>query len=577
MINYKTERVRAMADTKLINITLDGITTQTENDKRICDVVAELGLDGKTLNTMPLAAMIGGRVYDLSYRLRYDCDIRLLRYGCDAGRRIYERSLKFVLICAIKALNPKADVVEKYSLGKGVYIKVDNFSEGADLLTEQDADNIERKCREIVSADITFKRKHLDIKDAVKYYTDNAQTDKCELLRWRKFDYFDVYTLDGYDNTDYYYGQMLPSTGYLKVFDLKLSDGALIMLMPSQQNPSVAETYVETEKLSSVFSQTDEWCRLMGCSTVADLNRHVNEGSVRELIRLNETLHERMYAKAADAIAERGARAIMVAGPSSSGKTTSANRIRTHLRVLGLDPISLSLDNYYIDRDKIKPDENGEIDLEHINTLDTDRFSSDLLRLVNGESVEIPVFNFTTGKREKQGIIVKAGKNRPLIIEGIHGLNPLMLTDAIEEKQVYRIYVSALTTLNLDNHNRIRTSDVRLIRRLVRDYATRAASMEHTLSMWDSVRRGEEKWIFPYQEQADIIINTTLVYELAIMKKYVYNLLKDVPSESAYYTQAREIVKFLNYFEEADVDVEDEIPPTSVMREFIGGNTFYTD
>ena len=327
--------------------------------------------------------------------------------------------------------------------------------------------------------------------------------------------------------------------------------------------------------MSAVFKRTDDWGRLMTCSTANELNTRVMNGTVRELIRVNEALHEKMYAKTADAIIERRARAVMIAGPSSSGKTTSANRIATQLRAEGIDPIMISLDDYYCDRQFCPRDEKGELDFEHINALDIKRFNHDLKLLMAGEEVEPPVFDFVEGRPKESGRVIKCEKDQLLIIEGIHGLNPMMLGEDIDVERVFRVYVSALTTINLDDHNRVRTTDLRILRRLVRDYETRGASREMTLSRWPSVRRGEKRWIFPFQEQADMILNTILHYEPAIMKRHVYPLLLTVPPESEYYCMARSIVKYLNYFLEANV--EDEIPPTSVLREFIGGNTFYKD
>ena len=308
-------------------------------------------------------------------------------------------------------------------------------------------------------------------------------------------------------------------------------------------------------------------------ANVADLNEMVENGSVRELIRVNEALHEKRYAAIADDIVQRGARAVMVAGPSSSGKTTSANRLYTHLRVLGKNPVLISLDNYYIDRDKIQPDENGELDLESIDTLDVARFNQDLEALIDGKLVETPIFDFKVGRRAPKGREIQVAAGEPMIIEGIHGLNQRMISPSIPAEAVFRVYISALTTLNLDDHNRIRTTDIRLLRRLVRDYETRGASVEHTMSMWPSVQRGERTWIFPYQEQADALFNTTLVYEPAVLKKHIYPLLLQVTEDSPYYADVHSIIKFLNYFQEAEV--EDEIPPTSILREFIGGNAFY--
>ena len=408
--------------------------------------------------------------------------------------------------------------------------------------------------------------------DNIHRIWQDGQADKAKLLKWRRFSYFDVYQIDGY--MDYFYGEMAPDTSYADVFRVKyVHDGAVVLLMPRNDAPDVPSDYVDLPKLHAVFHQSDEWGKLMECATVNDLNTHIQNGTIRELVRINEALHDRGYADIADKIVQKGAKAVLVAGPSSSGKTTSAHRISTQLRLQGCHPVMLSLDDYYIDRDKIERDENGEIDLENINTLDIQRFGSDLAALIRGEKVEVPRFDFTNGKRAPEGRILQLHDDEPVIIEGIHGLNPMLLSPEVDESKIFRVYVSALTTLNLDDHNRIRTTDIRILRRLVRDYMTRNASMEHTLGMWASVRRGEEKWIFPYQENADALFNTTLLYEVSVLKKYVYPLLEEVPPESKYYAMARDIVKFLNYI--LDADIEDEIPPTSILREFIGGNTYY--
>lgn len=552
-----------------MNLTIDGIVCGIEQGESILDAIKKLGIDSDSLKLRPLAAQIGGEVFSLRYTPFRDVNIHLLRYGEEMGRRVYERTLKFVLITAARKIFAGARVYVRYSLGPGLYISIEKPEGGG--LTEQDVLNLESEMRRLVRLALPLERKRLSINDALDHFEKDGQEDKAALLRWRKFSYFDVYSAEGY--MDYFYGEMAPNTSYVDVFRLKPLDGALVMLMPRGDAPDVPSDYSSVPKLAAVFRQSDEWGRLMNCDSVNQLNSHVKNGTIRELIRVNEALHERSYSRIADQIVMKKARAVMVAGPSSSGKTTSAHRIATQLRVLGQNPVMLSLDNYYLDRDAIPLDEHGERDLEHINTLDIPRFNSDLSLLLRGEQVEVPEFDFTTGKRAPHGKLLKLHADEPLIVEGIHGLNPVLLKGEVDLNAVFRVYVSALTTLNIDDHNRIRTTDVRLLRRLVRDYETRNASMEKTLSMWPSVRRGEETWIFPFQENGDALFNTTLVYEIAVLKKYVYPLLTAMPPESPYYAMSRDIVKFLNYF--LDADVENEIPPTSILREFIGGNTFY--
>ena len=553
-----------------MKITADGMVCEIKHGESLLDAVKKLELDMFTLRHRPLAAQIGGEVFSLRYTPFRNVEIHLLRYGEDMGRRVYERTLQFIFIAAVRRLFPSARVCVRYTLGPGLYITI----EKENGLNEQDVLKLESEMRNIVRAAIPLERKRLDIKEAISFYEQDGQLDKAKLLKWRKFSYFDVYTIGSY--MDYFYGEMAPSTDYADVFRLKyLEEGAVLLLMPRSDEPDVPSDYEPLPKLAVVFRQSNDWGELMHCSTVGELNTLVSSGRIRELVRVNEALHEKSYANIADKIVERRAKAVLVAGPSSSGKTTSANRLATQLRVLAQDPIMLSLDNYYLDRDAIPTDEHGEKDLENINTLDIPRFNSDLARLLRGEEAEVPVFDFLKGKRAPEGIVLKLHADQPLIIEGIHGLNPMLISKDIDVDKLFRVYVSALTTLNLDDHNRIRTTDARLLRRLVRDYETRGASMERTLSMWPSVRRGEETWIFPYQEQADALMNTTLVYEIAVLKKYVYPLLLSVGPESRCYAAARDILKFLNYF--LDADIEDEIPPTSVLREFIGGCTFYRE
>ncbi len=570
-----------------MQITVNDIPVEVQAGESLRDIVVRLGLDTSSLKTRPIAADIAGEVFTLNYipmrekeqgdtpttfRMRKAIrkgggEVKLIRYEESRGRAIYERTIIYIFFLAMRELYPKAHCKVNYAVGPSLDISVEMEPQ----FTPDDLETVREKMRGIVEADYPLKRKRLDIDEAIQFFRRDGQEDKVRLLQWRQFTYFDVYEHGDY--VDYFYGEMLPSTGYAKVFDLQFRPGGLFLLRPSVADADVATRYVYMPNLSKVFARSDKWGELMHCRCVADLNDMVENGSVRELIRVNEALHERRFAEIATEIVNRGARAVLIAGPSSSGKTTSANRVATQLRVLGKTPILLSLDDYYIDRKYIQPDENGEIDYEHINMIDVEQFNIDLEKLLSGEQVEIPHFDFKTGSRQMLGHYVKLADDAMLIIEGLHGLNPQLLTPRIDKKLIFRLYVSALTTLNLDDHNRIPTTDVRLLRRMVRDYLTRGATVERTLGMWESVKRGEQRWIFPYQEGADEIMNTSLVYELAVLKKHIYPLLKDVDSESPCYDEVINIIKFLNYI--SDAAVEDEIPPTSILREFVGGNTFY--
>ncbi len=569
-----------------MQLTIDGRPIEAQPGDSLLCLVKALGLDTDRLSTRPLAARIAGETFTLNYvpvrpesgrrapqvntrrALRAsNGEVSLIRYDSARGHRVYERTMLFVYLMAVKKLFPAARVIIEYAVGAGLYSTI----EKEPALSEADTVRIKREAKRIARADYKLERKRLDIDDAIEFFERDGQPDKVRLLQWRKFTYFDVYRHGDY--MDYFYGEMAPSTGYASVFDIVFHAPGLMLIRPDEQNPDVPASFTHMPNLTAVFSESDRWGHLMRCGSVADLNDLVKSGKVRELIRINEALHEKKYAAIADEVVKRGARAVMIAGPSSSGKTTSANRLCTQLRALGKSPVLISLDDYYIDRDKILPDKDGKVDLEDICTIDVPLCSSDLKRLLAGETVDMPRFDFVSGKRVYDGTRLRLTADTPLVIEGLHALNPSLLPESIDLSLVFKLYVSALTTLNLDDHNRIPTTYIRLLRRMVRDYETRGASVERTLLMWDSVRRGEEKWIFPYQESADAIFNTALVYEPAVLKKHIFPLLSAVQPDSPCYDEVRSIVKVLNYFLEANV--EDEIPPTSILREFIGGNTFY--
>lgn len=485
----------------------------------------------------------------------------------EEDRRIYERSARMILLLAMRELYPGARVRFEHSIGQGIYMNVTGVS-----LTAAMVRRIEARMHEIVGRDLPVEKSRWTREQAVAYFRAQGQEDTVRLLGYRPFEHFDVYTCGGL--SEYFYGAMVASTGEVGQFALRFYYPGMVLLLPGEDLQGPPAPFAERPQLMRAYAEANDCARILQCETAADLNDIIARGEIRPFIRVNEAMQERAIAQIADRIVARGARIVFVAGPSSSGKTTFANRLSVQLCVCGKRPVAISLDNYYLNRDTVPRREDGKPDLECLESLDVPLFNEQLVELLAGREVEMPLYSFKTGRRKEQGVRLSVGPDDVLIVEGIHGLNDALSADIPSELK-FRVYVSALTQLNLDCHNRIRTTDVRLLRRMVRDHQFRATQAIDTMQMWDAVRAGEEKYIFPFQERADVMFNSSLLYEIAVLKKYAYPMLKSIGRDSPHYVRSRRLVKFLNYFLECER--EDEIPTTSILREFIGGCMFYVE
>ena len=485
----------------------------------------------------------------------------------EEDRRIYERSARLLLLLALRDIAPGAKARFEHSIGRGIYLNVSGVSLTASLVRR-----IEARMHELSRANLPIAQSRWTRKQAVEYFRAQGQEDTVRLLAYRPFDYFDVYTCDGL--SEYFYGGMVESTGEIESFALRFYYPGMVLLLPDEDLSGPPAPFVERPKLMRAYVEANVCSKILQCENAADLNDIIAKGEARTFIRVSEAMQERAVAQIAERIVANGARVVFVAGPSSSGKTTFANRLSVQLRVSGKRPLAISLDNYYKNREDIPLGADGKPDLECLESIDVPLFNDQLVELLAGREAELPLYSFKTKRRLEQGVRLRVDGDQVLVVEGIHGLNSA-LSEEIPSELKYRVYVSALTQLNLDGHNRTSTTELRLLRRLIRDNRTRGNSPEATLNRWPSVVRGAAKYIFPYQEKADVMFNSSLLYEIAMLKKYAYPMLKSIPQDSPYYTRSRRLVKFLNYFK--DCGDESEIPPTSILREFIGGCTFYDE
>jgi len=508
-------------------------------------------------------ARIDNELYNLNHIIYKDSRIEFLDSQTEDGNRIYFRGLSFLLVMACRDLFPESKVYIKHSMSNGLYCQVKK--DGG--LMNDDIDAIKSRMKEYVDKDLEIKCHYLPNDQAIEKFFSINWYEKAELLKYRKTEITKVYECNGY--IDYFYGFMFPSTGYIKDIDVvKMGDG-LVILGPEKGIKGRVSKLEHLEKLSEIYTESENWSRTLGISSVVDLNRIVESGEYGDMIRTVEALHEKKIAQIADKINEKSSKLILIAAPSSSGKTSFAHRLSIQLRVIGLEPLPISMDDYFVDRENTPKDEEGNYDYESIDAIDIEKFENDINDLLMGKTIEKIRFDFVEGKRVCTGEKISLGKNQPMIIEGIHGLNPI-LTKSIDPKSIFKIYLSVITQINLDDHNRIPTTDLRLLRRIIRDSKYRGTSVEDTIRKWPSVRRGEEKYIFPYSEEADIMFNSASVYELAVLKNQAMELLNKVGENSIYYSEVQRLKSLLQYF--VGLDDHEDIGPTAIVREFIGGS-----
>lgn len=549
----------------MAKITIEGVVREYPDGLKYEEIAREYQ---EKYGHMIALVLENGKIRELIKPVHKDCELSFLTLHDSIGHKAYVRTGIMTLIkAAYDVLG--ADRVQKvkveFAIGQGYYcdVKMD------EKLSGEMVKQIRKRMQELVEADRPITKKSYPIDDALKLFEDHKMYDKVKLFRYRRSSMVNVYCLDGY--YDYYYGYMLPSTGYLKYYDVMQYEDGLLLLIPSAAAPDKLDYFEPREKLFHELQTSAKWGETMGIETVGDLNDITCSGDMNDMILVQEALQERRIGEIAEAIVKKGnVKFILIAGPSSSGKTTFSHRLSVQLRTYGMVPHPIALDDYFVNRELTPKDDNGDYNFECLEAIDVEQFNEDMMRLLKGERVELPSFNFKTGHREYKGNYKQLGEEDVLVIEGIHGLNP-KTTAMLPDESKFKIYISALTSLNVDEHNRIPTTDGRLIRRMVRDARTRGASAKRTIEMWPSVRRGEEQYIFPFQESADEMFNSVLIYELAVLKQYAEPLLFSIKKGEPEYYEAKRLLKFLEYFLGIDSTY---VPGNSICREFIGGSQF---
>ena len=539
-------------------------------------------LSGLQMEYGPICAKVNNKVEGMHYRLYKNKNVEFLDLHNPSGQRTYTRTLFFILCKAAHDLWPNCRVVIDIPVSNGYYVDLtkdktlakkqramgEDPANGQEI-TPDDVRELQQRMQEIIDAKLDIHRFEASTEDAIKMFREMGTHSKVKLLENSGRLYTTYYDIDGYK--DYYYGTLLTNTSEVSLFGLDYYYNGILLRIPSREDPSKLGAFVRQDKMFDIFQEHHQWQEILGIRTVGDLNKAISQGHANRLIQISEALQEKKIAEIADQIARRkGVRMVLIAGPSSSGKTTTCKRLSVQLAVNGLYPIGISLDDYFLDRDKTPRDENGDFDFEHLHALDLPLLNQQMNALMAGEEVELPRYNFQKGMSEKSGRKLKLKGNEVLVVEGIHALNP-ELTSEIPDNQIFRVYASALTTILLDSHNYIPTTDNRLLRRIIRDNKYRGVSAQETIRRWPSVRKGENRWIFPYQENADAMFNTAMLFELAVIKQQAAPLLEQVYENCDEFTEAYRLKKFLQYIKPIP---EDQIPPTSLLREFLGGSSF---
>ena len=519
-----------------------------------------------------LAAKVNNVAEGLRFRVFHNRDVEFLDYRTYIGRNFYSRSLCFLLYKATRDLFPESRMTIRRPISKGYFCSV--YKNDGSFLTEEDVEAIGARMRELVDENIPFKRKELQIEEAIRIFKESGDLDKVKLLETCGEVYITCYSLE--DVTDYYYDELVPSTGYLKTFGVKLCHGGILLRVPDRHHPEDLAPLHEEPKTFEVFAETHKWNWIMGLSNVGDVNESILKGNASDLIQISEALQEKKIVQIAEEIERRHndpdnpVKLVLITGPSSSGKSTVCKRLSVQLKACGLHPISFSTDDYFVNRVDTPKLPDGSYDFDNFDTVDHEYLQKDLVKLLNGEEVEVPEYNFVTGRREFNGKNLKLGERSVLLIEGLHALNP-RLTDQVPEKEKFRIFINTITSISLDCHNCIPTSDNRLLRRIVRDYLKGAFTARESIANWPNVRRAEVKWIYPFQENADVLFNSAYLVEFAVLRTHAERILATVPKNCPEYSEAHRLLKFLHYF----VPVSDkEIPPTSLLRGFIGGGSY---